>query len=323
MNDMARKTRLADKTILVTGGTGFVGSHLVEKLCASGARVVVPYRSVDPKSYFAIQKLQTKAVMTIADLKNYTRVLDIVTKYEITHIFHLAAQPIVTTAYINPLETMASNVMGTAHILEAARVSGVKGVIITSSDKAYGKSKKQYEETDPLRGDHPYEASKSAADLLAHSYWKTYRLPVVVTRFGNIYGPGDLNFSRIVPGIMKAIFDKEVLHLRSDGTFVRDYVYVGDIVSAYMWILDHFDLVRGEALNVASDTSVSVLDLIKKSKSILHKPIRYSIDKTEVNEITYQHLSYEKIKKLGWRPHISLKQGLTQTYKWYKKYSRT
>jgi len=318
MEDMARLKSLRGERILVTGGTGFVGSHLTEALVKRGAQVVVPFRSIDPRSYFSIQNLNKNVVMAVGDLKDYTRVFDIVTKYEISYIFHLAAQPIVTTAYINPLETIATNVMATANILEAARMSHVKGVVVTSSDKAYGKSDKQYVESHPLRGDHPYEASKSAADILAQAYIKTYRLPVVITRFGNIYGPGDLNFSRIIPGIMQAILKKEVLPIRSDGTFVRDYVYVGDIVSAYLWILDHFDVACGEALNVASDTTVSVLELIKKSKKILKKSIPFHIENSQVNEIRYQHLSYDKIKKLGWSPIYSLRRGLTQTYTWYR-----
>jgi len=313
----------SNKSVLITGISGFVGSHLAEALIKRGARVVVPYRSTDPRSYFSIRKLHKHAVMAIGDLKDYTRVVDIVTKYEIAYIFHLAAQPIVTTAYVNPLETIASNVMATAHILEAARVSGVKGVIITSSDKAYGKSNKQYVESHPLNGDHPYEASKSAADILARAYAKTYKMPVVITRFGNIYGPGDLNFSRIIPGIMQAILKKEPISLRSDGTFVRDYVYIDDIVSAYLWILGHIGVARGEALNVASDTTVSVLELIKKAKHILKKPILYHIENSQVNEIPYQHLSWDKIRKLGWTPKYPLRRGLTLTYKWYKKNRRT
>jgi len=323
MENMAGLKKLLGERILVTGGTGFVGSHLTEALVARGAQVVVPFRSIDPRSYFSVQKLHKDVILAVGDLKDYARVVDIVTKYEITYIFHLAAQPIVTTAYVNPLETIATNVMATANILEASRVAHVKGVIVTSSDKAYGKSNKQYIENHPLRGDHPYEASKSAADLLAQAYAATYRLPVVITRFGNIYGPGDLNFSRIVPGIMQSILKKEPLSVRSDGTFVRDYVYVGDIVSAYLWILRHFDLVRGEALNVASETTVSVLELIKKAKQILKKPMKFQIENSQVNEIPYQHLSWDKIKKLGWSPKYTLRRGLTHTYKWYRKNRRT
>lgn len=330
------KTNVKGRNILVTGGTGFVGSHLVEMLVKRGALVVVPLRSRDPRSYFFLQHLDRSVILANGDIKEYPRMLDIISKYEIDTIFHLAAQPIVTTAYINPLETIESNIMGTANILEAARqCKAVKAVIITSSDKAYGKipgilgskiddsgNRPSYTENHPLAGDHPYEASKSAADILAHTYWKTYHMPLVTVRFGNIYGPGDLNFTRIVPGIMQSILSKSVLKLRSDGTFVRDYVYVGDIVSAYMWVLEHMDAVSGESFNVASETSESVIGLIKKARKIVGKPFTYSIEKTQMNEIPYQHLSWEKIYKLGWRPKYPLSKGLTLTYRWYKKNRR-
>lgn len=324
MNIMARPLSLSGKKILVSGGTGFVGGHLVEGLLKRKATVVVFARSRDPRSYFFLQHLERKTILAVCDLKDYRRVFDVISKYEIDYIFHLAAQPIVTTAYVNPLETFESNIMGTAHVLEAARQSpAVQCVIVTSSDKAYGKSKAQYTEDHPLAGDHPYEASKSAADILAHTYWKTYKLPVITARFGNIYGPGDLNFSRLVPGIMETMVTGRKLHLRSDGTFVRDYVYVKDIVSAYIWLLDHYGELKGESFNVASQTSLSVVGLIKKAKKVLRKKVPFVIDKTEHNEIPYQHLSWEKIGKLGWKPAYPLARGLTLTYRWYKKNRRS
>ncbi|MFZ5845323.1 MAG: NAD-dependent epimerase/dehydratase family protein [Patescibacteria group bacterium] len=312
--------RLTGKNILVTGGTGFVGSHLVEALLDGGARVVVPYRSLDPFSYFATQKLGDRVIMAIGDLKDFNRIFDIIVKYEIEYIFHLAAQAIVTTAYHDPLETIAANVLGTTHVLEAARrYPGIKGVLVASSDKAYGKSSRAYREDDPLRGDHPYEASKAAADLIALAYFKTYNLPVVVTRFGNIYGPGDLNFNRIIPGIMKTLNTGETLVLRSDGTYKRDYVYVKDVVSGYLFLLEKIDKTKGEAFNLSSDDNLSVIDLIKKAEKVLAKKIPYKIANTAINEIPYQHLEYSKIRKLGWRPRFNLSLGLHETYGWYKK----
>lgn len=312
--------KVKGRNILVTGGTGFVGSHLVEKLVSLGGCVVVPYRSIDPRSYFVTQGLDKKTILATGDVTDRRRVVDIVTKYEIDTIYHLAAQPIVGTAYTNPVETITTNVIGTAHILDAAWTSGtVRHIFVTSSDKAYGKSNQTYTEDHPLRGDHPYEASKSAADLIAQSYVKTYNAPVVTVRFGNIYGPGDLNMSRIIPGIMHSATTGEELPIRSNGKFVRDYVYVGDVVSAYLFLLDHFDRVSGQAYNIASDVSLSVIDLIKQSEKILKTRIRYAIHNTQKNEIPSQHLDWSKIATLGWKPKFTLEMGLLESYSWYKK----
>lgn len=313
--------RLTGRTILVTGGTGLVGGHVVELLLKKGNSVITTIRSHDPRSYFSIQKLSRRAITVDCDINDSARVFDIVTKYEVEYIIHLAACAIVTTAYENPVETIRTNVLGSVHVLEAARRSGrVKGIILASSDKAYGKSKKIYSEDDPLRGDHPYEVSKSSADLIAYAYWKTYGLPVVVTRFGNIYGPGDFHTTRIIPGIMNYLISRAPLTLRSDGSYVRDYIYVGDVALAYMFLLEHVQEAKGQAFNISSDTSFSVLDLMKRVEKILHKPIRYTIANTAVNEISYQHLDFKKMKKLGWNPHFDLDEGLRKTYRWYKKY---
>ena len=307
------------RRILVTGGTGFVGSHLVDALVTAGARVVVPYRSLDAFSYFRTRGLDKKVILAQCDLKDRRRIVDLVTKYEIEDIFHLGAQPIVDTAYTNPVETIETNVMGTTHILDAAWMSGtVKRIIVTSSDKAYGKSQETYTEESPLLGDHPYEASKSAADMITRAYAKTYNAPVVLVRFGNIYGPGDLNQSRIIPGIIQAALTGDVLPIRSDGTFVRDYVYVDDVVSAYLFLIERVESQAGTVFNIAGDTTISVIDLIKKAQRILGVKIPYRIENSQKNEIPYQHLSWEKIRTLGWKPEYALSDGLKETYEWYK-----
>jgi len=314
---------LKGRNILVTGGTGFVGSHVVELLLKRKANVIVPYRSTDPRSYFFTQKLDKRTILAQCDLKNIQRVRDIVIKYEIEYIIHLAAQPIVTTAYNNPSETLESNIMGTVNILESARGnSRIRCIIVASSDKAYGKTKKEYTESDPLRGDHPYDVSKSAADLISSAYFKTYNTPVVITRFGNIYGPGDLNNSRIIPDIMQSILLEKKLELRSDGSFIRDYIYVKDVADAYVFLLTKAQTIIGESFNIASGVNFSVVDLIKKVRRILQKPIRYSIINSAVNEIPYQHLCCSKITKLGWESHWSLNKSIKQTYVWYKKQIR-
>jgi CDP-glucose 4,6-dehydratase len=204
-------------------------------------------------------------------------------------------------------------------VLEACRLSKrVSRIIVASSDKAYGKSKKHYGEDDPLRGDHPYEVSKSATDLIAQTYTKTYKMPIVVTRFGNIYGEGDLNFSRIIPGIMKAIITKETLDLRSDGTFVRDYVYVNDVVGAYLLLLSKMDDAGEKIYNIGSKDTLSVLELIRISKRILHKPFSYRIMNDAKNEIPYQSLEYKRITQLGWKQQYRLTAVLPRIARWYK-----
>jgi len=312
---------LAGKNILVTGGTGFIGSHLVEKLLNIGTNVFVSHQDTNPHSYFFKKNLNSKSVLIQLDVKDFKRTLDVISKYEIVYVFHLAAQSIVSTAYINPLETFESNIMGTVSILESCRLYGkVKGIVVSSSDKAYGKIPRA-RETDPLVGNHPYESSKSAADLIAQTYFVTYKLPVVVTRFGNTYGEGDLNFSRIIPGIMEAVVKNKMLKIRSDGKYVRDYVYVGDITSALITILKSINKTKGEAFNVSSLENLSVVDLVKKVGEILNVRIRYKILNEAVNEIPTQSINFIKIiKHLGWKPQNNLTSTIPVIFKWYQNY---
>ena len=312
---------LAGKNILVTGGTGFIGSHLVEKLLNIGTNVFVSHQDTNPHSYFFKKNLNSKSVLIQLDVKDFKRTLDVISKYEIVYVFHLAAQSIVSTAFINPLETFESNIMGTVNILESCRLYGkVKGIIVSSSDKAYGKIPRA-RETDPLVGNHPYESSKSAADLIAQTYFVTYKLPVVVTRFGNTYGEGDLNFSRIIPGIMEAVVKNKMLKIRSDGKYVRDYVYVGDITSALITILKSINKTKGEAFNVSSLENLSVVDLVKKVGEILNVRIRYKILNEAVNEIPIQSINFNKIRKyLGWKPQSNLSSTIPAIFSWYEEY---
>jgi len=313
---------LKGANILVTGGTGFVGSHLVKELIKQKANVVTTFLSSNPLSYFSSRKLSEKVTMVNVDVCDYEKVFDVVTKFNIDYIFHLAAQALVETAYYNPKRTLYSNVLGTVNVLESARLfPKAKGVIVASSDKAYGKlDKEKYSETDPLRGDHPYEVSKSAADLICYSYFKTYNVPVVTTRFGNIYGEGDLNFSRIIPGIMKAIVKNELLEIRSNGKYVRDYLYVKDVVNGYILLANNIEKVKGEAFNFGSDETLSVLELIKLIGKTLKKKINYKILNTAKNEIPYQSLDYSKIKRtLGWKPKESIESTAEKILRWYER----
>jgi len=316
------KHKLNEKSVLVTGAMGLVGGHLTEKLVELGANVHVTYRSHNPRSYFYKKNLDSKVISADCDIKNFQRVFDIVSKYEIEHIFHVAAQPIVYTAYSNPRETLESNIMGTVNILEAARLSPkIKGVVVASSDKAYGKKCDNAVETEPMAGDHPYDVSKSCTDLIARMYAKTYDLPVAVSRFGNIYGPGDMNFNRIVPGVMKAILKNETLEIRSDGKFIRDYVYVKDVADGYVTLMENMNKIKGEAFNFSTGYNFSVIEIIKKIEKILNKKCEYKILNAQKNEIPEQSLSFEKATKvLGWKSQYAFEEGIVETYNWYQEY---
>ncbi len=311
-----------DKRVLVTGGTGFVGSHVVDQLVMTGAQVVATTIMNEPKSYFFSRHLDQKVTTAQVDVRNYEGILNLITRFNIEYVLHLAAQPIVEVALVDPMYTLDTNIMGTATILEACRqVKTVRGIIVASSDKAYGKlNEGKYKETDRLQGDHPYEVSKSAADLICTSYVQTYGLPVVTTRFGNIYGEGDLNLSRIIPGIMKSLVHKQPLELRSDGTYVRDYLYVKDVARGYLQIMNNFDQVRGEAFNFGSKETLNVKEVIKIAEEVFRRKISVKMLSSAANEIPYQSLDFTKINdRIKWTPKSNLKKELPSIYRWYKK----
>lgn len=307
--------------ILVTGGTGFVGSHLVEELIKTKANIVSTYLEIEPKGYFFSKKFNRDVTLAKVNVEDFEEIFNLVTKYEIDVIFHLAAQPLVDVALANPAKTIKTNVMGTVNVLECARLyPKIKAVICASSDKAYGKMEngEKYLETDALRGDHPYEVSKSSADLIANTYFKTYNVPVVTTRFGNIYGEGDLYFNRLIPGVIKALITDEVFHVRSNGEFVRDYIYVKDVVRGYLKLAQEINKVRGEAFNFGSNESLSVLDVIRICSKVYQKQMDINILNIEQNEIPFQSLNFEKIKNvIGWEPENNLEIVLSKMFEWY------
>lgn len=312
--------KISGLNIIVTGGTGFIGSHVVKSLLKYKANVIVPYIKIDYRSPFYLDKLSKKVKTEYLDITNKARVIELYKKYKIDFVIHFAAQTVVTNAYLHPFKTLKTNIMGTVNILEAARnYKSIKGIIVASSDKAYGKTKIPYIEDFPLRGDHPYDVSKSCTDLIAQTYFKTYKLPIVITRFGNVYGEGDLHLDRIIPGICQAIIHNKVLKIRSDGTHVRDYIYVKDIAEGCILLLTKINHIKGEAFNFSSKDTYSVLEVVQKAEEILKIKILYKIVNDSKNEIPYQHLVDTKIRKLGWENQYRLKTVLPKVCAWYKK----
>ena len=306
---------LKSKNILVTGGTGFIGSHLVDELIFLGNKVVV----VDNLSSGRKENINKKAKFYKLDTRS-PKLLDLIKKEKIKVVFHLAAQAIVDTAYDRPLETIESNIMGTANLLESCRIYGkIKSIIVTSSDKAYGKSKElPYTENSPLKGDHPYDFSKTATDLLAQTYAKTYDLPIVITRFSNVFGPRDINFNRIIPGIIESIIENKPLMIRSNGKMIREYTYVKDIVAGCIKLASQATNFKGEAFNFGSNNIFNVIETIKNTEKILGVKVNYKILNIAKNEIPKQYLNWSKARKmLLWKPEVSFEKGIRESFEWY------
>lgn len=323
-SEMAYMERLEGKSVLVTGGAGFIGGHVIELLLKRNYKVIVVDIQKPGKTYFFLRQLEAKVDYRRIDITSQKNIQVLFADVHPDYIFHLAALPTVGEAYRNPRKAFQVNIMGTVNILEACRRStSIKGIIVASSDKAYGKTKEAYTEDSPLKGDHPYDVSKSCEDLIAQTYHKTYGLPIVVTRFGNVYGEGDMHFDRIVPGICKAVVTGETLSVRSDGTYIRDYIYVKDVADGYIFLLEHIQGIGGEAFNFSSEDTYSVLQLIEIAEKSLGVKIPYKILNSARNEIPYQHLDYQKIKKLGWLSSCTLEVGLKQTLDWYKRNAQT
>lgn len=309
---------LTSKTILVTGGAGFIGSHLVDELLKQNCKVVI----IDDLSSGKIENINSEAKFYKIDVRD-KGIYDIFEKENPKIVFHLAAQPLVDEAYKNPFSAIETNIMGTVNVLEACRKKGdLESIVVVSSDKAYGKSEKlPYKEDSPLRGDHPYDASKSAADLIAKTYFTTYGLPVVITRFSNVFGPRDFNFSRIIPGTLECVLKNKELQIRSDGKMIREYTYVKDIAQGCIKLVQKTNDVKGEAFNFGSKNIFSVVDVVKNIEIILGQKIDYKILNIAKNEIPEQYLDWTKSKEtLNWQPMTTFETGIKETFAWYKNY---
>lgn len=312
------------RRVLVTGATGMVGSWLCRRLVDVGAQVAALIRDADPQSDLLRSGTISRLSVINGCLERYGDVERAVNEAEVDTIFHLGAQTIVGTARRSPLPTLAANVMGTSHVLEAARVhaSLVERVVVASSDKAYGAQQVlPYTEDTNLTGRDPYEVSKSAGDLIAQAYHATYELPVGIARCGNIYGGGDLNWSRIVPGSIRALWSGDRLLIRSDGRFLRDYIFVEDVVDAYLALGESITTrgTAGEAFNFSEGTPLSVLAMyaaVVKAMGVDY--VEPQILNQAGGEIRDQYLDSTKAQELlDWKPRYGLQEGLVRTVDWY------
>lgn len=321
---MVRKNFWQDKNILITGCTGFLGGHLTKILLNQSANIIGLVRDRVPRADLFREGLFNKINIVNGCIEDYQLLERTVNEYEIDTIFHLGAQTIVGIAKRNPLSTFKSNIEGTWNVLEASRRNPtVKAIVIASSDKAYGTAKKiPYDESNCLDGEFPYDVSKSCADLIAKSYFKTYNLPVCVTRCGNFYGPGDLNFNRIVPGTIRSVIRNKNPIIRSDGSFIRDYFYIKNGAHAYIHLAEKMvdSKIHGEAFNFSNEQPLSVIEITNMILQLMDREDLKPIIKNEVSkEIPEQWLSSKKAKKiLNWKADFSIEEGLKETITWYK-----
>ena len=323
---VTRSTFWHDRPTLVTGATGLLGSWLVRCLVELGADVVCLVRDWIPQSELVRSGVLTRTKVVRGDVRDQPTLERVLGEFEINTIFHLAAQTIVGTANRNPISTFETNVGGTWSLLEACRRSPlVKQILLASSDKAYGEHDVlPYGETAALQGRHPYDVSKSCADLIAQCYAKTYGLPVAVTRCGNFYGGGDLNWNRIVPGTIRSLLKGERPVIRSDGSFVRDYFYVEDGVGAYLHLAEHLAArpeLRGEAFNFSNEIQVTVLELVERIRKLMGSDLQPDVRNEASNEIRHQYLTAAKAREmLQWSASFDLDTGLSRTILWYREF---
>ena len=319
------------RRVLVTGAYGFLASHMIEALLEQGAEVIGLVRTEPPQCYLKVEGLAPKIALIRGDVCDQTLIGELLSVEEVEVVFHLAAQATVGAAGRGPLPTLETNVRGTYVMLEAARVArqegqgALKAVVVASSDKAYGPQEKlPYTEDMPLLARHPYDASKACADILTRMYSAMYGLPAAVTRCANLYGPGDLNWSRLVPGVIRWVIENQRPIIRSDGTPQRDYLFVRDAARAYLRLAEQLgrDEVRCEAFNFGSGEPVSVLDLVCEIVAISGKSaLEPEVLGEAHDEIPNQYLDSTKARRLlGWEPAVSRREGLQETYAWYERH---
>lgn len=314
-----------NRNVFITGCTGLLGSYLTDALVKKGANVTGLIRDSVHNSNLRLMGVDRKINILRGEIEDYPLLERALNEYEIDTVFHLAAQTIVGIANRNALSTFETNIRGTWNLLEACRRNKniIKRIIVASSDKAYGDCKElPYKEDTPLVGTHPYDVSKSCADLICRAYYVTYGMPVCITRCGNLYGGGDLNFNRLIPGTIRSVLNSERPIIRSDGKYIRDYFYVLDAVDAYILLAEKMENnnLCGEAFNFSNEIQIPVINLVEKILKLMDKK---KLEPTVLNqgqgEIIHQYLSAEKARKvLGWKPKYTLDKGLSTTIEWYK-----
>ncbi len=297
----------------------------MKELIEQGANVTGLVRDHVPQSNLYQGEHIKKMNIVRGSLEDLSVIERALGEYEIDTVFHLAAQAIVGVANRNPISTFEANILGTWNILEACRKHPlIKRVIVASSDKAYGDQENlPYDENMPLQGKHPYDVSKSCADLISHTYFHTYGLPVCITRCGNLYGGGDLNFNRIIPQTIQLVLNGEAPEIRSDGTFVRDYFYIEDAVQAYLLLAERMEEnnLAGEAFNFSNEIQLTVLELVEKILKKMNSNLKPKVLNQGSNEIKHQYLSAEKARKLlNWTPAYTIDEGLEKTIEWYTEF---
>ena len=315
-----------DRPVFVTGGTGLLGGWLVKRLLAAGADVVALVRDWVPRSELVANGLLDRVRVVRGEIRDQETIERILGEYQVVTVLHLAAQAIVGVANRNPVSTLDTNVRGTWAVLEACRRSPlVRQIVVASSDKAYGdQTKLPYTEDAPVLGRNPYDASKSCADLIAQMYAHTYGLGVTVTRCGNFYGGGDLNWNRIVPGTIRSVIRNERPLIRSDGTLTRDYMYVEDGASAYMQLAEQLaaqPALAGEVFNFSYERPMSVTDMVARILSAMGSDLQPDIRNEASHEIHDQYLDAAKARRvLAWTPAFTLETSLRATVDWYQEY---
>lgn len=327
MEDLAMNEMFwRDRPTLITGATGLVGGWLTPSLLRARADVVCLIRDWVPQSELVRARLIDNVKVVRGDVRDGELLERILGEYEIDTVFHLAAQTLVPVANRNAVSTFESNIRGTWNLLEACRhAPSVKAVVVASSDKAYGPQKTlPYSEQMPLEGVYPYDVSKSCADLISQSYAATYNLPVAITRCGNFYGGGDLNWNRIVPGTIRSVLRGERPVIRSDGDFIRDYFYVEDGALAYMLLAERLaacpDL-RGLAFNFSNELQITVLQLVNRILREMGSTLQPDVRNEASHEIRHQYLSAERAHRmLNWAPLFTLDEGLKRTITWYQEF---
>lgn len=313
----------ADRRVFVTGASGLVGGWLVNALLARKADVVILLRDWVPNSMLVQNQTLDQTTIVNGDLRNRELLERIIVEYEIKTVFHLAAQTIVPIANENPLSTFESNITGTWNLLESCRgKKSISEIVIASTDKVYGDTILPYREDNPLAAIYPYDVSKACADMLGMCYAKTWGLPVAITRCGNFFGGGDLNWSRLVPGTIRQILRGQQPIIRSNGQLVRDYIYVEDAVSAYLTLAKKMSKdpnLSGEAYNFSNGLPLTTLQLTEKILSVMDSTLQPTILDDAPCEIAAQVLDCKKAsERLEWYPVFGIEEGLQKTVTWYK-----